>query len=98
MHEEKVWFVKFGPIIIVKNVSAAAAQGLTVRSISAGHGSRITDHASRNTFHVLRFTFHLSLTLCSISTFGSPAAIDESKLPPPASVKVDFERDIKPIF
>ncbi len=46
------------------------------------------------TLYVLRFTFYAVL----LSTaFPTPAA-DLTKLPPPATVQVDFDRDIKPIF
>src|SRR6266705_2635997 len=86
MRKENVKFVNSRHITILKSVPAACVWALFSR------------HASRITFHVSRFTFHLSLTLCSISTFGSLAAIDEAKLPPAASVKVEFERDVRPIF
>src|SRR5216117_4086039 len=57
-------------------------------------------HCSLGLRHsVFRF---LSSFVIWISVFwflaSGRAAIDETKLPPPASVKVDFERDIKPIF
>src|SRR5439155_2708743 len=52
--------------------------------------------AGRPHHHASRFTLHASI-LCCMSIFASPA-IDESKLPPAASVQVSFERDIKPIF
>src|SRR5438552_4147148 len=54
-----------------------------------------------------RFSFFgfLSSFVVGISSFGfmasavpGRAAVDEAKLPTSASVKVDFERDIKPMF
>ncbi len=62
------------------------------KSVSAAYVWAIFTH------HASRFTFHVSLTLCCVSTFASHAAIDEGKLPRPASVQVDFERNIRPIF
>src|SRR5881628_943599 len=67
-------------------------------SVSAADARPPHHHASRITHHVSRFTFHASLTLCCLSSFASPAVIDETKLPLAATVKVGFERDIKPIF
>src|SRR5215212_1247721 len=37
------------------------------------------------------------LALAGVSV-GAAEPVDISKLPPPASVQVDFDRDIKPIF
>lgn len=38
----------------------------------------------------------LALVMAALSTMA--ADVDESKLPPPASVQIEFDRDIKPIF
>jgi len=38
------------------------------------------------------------VALAGLSSFAADAPIAEQQLPPPASVKVDFDRDIKPIF
>jgi len=38
------------------------------------------------------------LLLCPLALPAAPVAIDESKLPPPATNQIDFSRDIKPIF
>ena len=45
------------------------------------------------TFYVLRFTFY-AVPLASFAA----ASFDPTKLPPPANVKVDFARDIRPIL
>ena len=58
------------------------------------HISRFTFHVSRFTFHVSRFTVHISIACC----LAASAAVDPSKLPPPASAKIDFDRDIKPVL
>jgi Planctomycete cytochrome C len=50
---------------------------------------RITHHASRITRTFL-------ILACGLSALA--ADLDPSKLPPPAQVTVDFEKDIKPIF
>ncbi len=66
------------------------------RSRITYHASRLTLNASRSTLHAPRSTPPLLLAaLCSLA---SAAELDETKLPPPAQVKVEFERDIKPIF
>jgi hypothetical protein len=48
----------------------------------------LTHHASRITL----------LTLTLSTTLASAATIDESKLPPSANTKIEFTRDIQPIF
>jgi mono/diheme cytochrome c family protein len=57
----------------------------------------------RKPIHAQRF--HHAAKAASIASVFLPAAtalsavpVDESKLPPPAAVKIDFARDIKPIF
>src|SRR5438105_2843772 len=48
-----------------------------------------------------RFVMYQSsfaITFYCCSGFSGRAAVDESKLPPAANVKIDFDRDIKPIF
>ena len=58
--------------------------------------SRFARYALRVTLHALR---PLLCLLTSAFFLSSPAAtIDESKLPPASTNKVDFDRDIKPIF
>src|SRR5690242_19449918 len=67
---------------------------------------RITFYASRTRppkrFRRRRITHHASrITLASLLFAGSAALgaeLDPSKLPPPAQVTVDFEKDVKPIF
>jgi len=52
-------------------------------------------------FYVLRFTFHVlpfASLFIAASAAPAPAAIDESKLPPAATNRIDFLRDIKPIL
>jgi len=112
MREEKMKFVNSGQMASAKRVSAAddrqvychASRMTHYASRFTHHASRITHYfsrsafqASRFTFHVSRFTLHVSM-LCCMSTFAGPGVIDETKLPPAASVKADYERDIKPIF
>lgn len=57
-------------------------------------------HATRNTQHAtfLRITLHASRFTLLLTTLALPAAINTSALPPPATVTINFERDIKPIF
>src|SRR6266446_6322381 len=52
---------------------------------------RLTFHVSRFATYVLRFTFYAL-------PFVSAAAVDESKLPPAANTKIEFDQDIKPIL
>ncbi len=52
---------------------------------------RLTFHVSRFATYVLRFTFYAI-------PFVSAAAVDESKLPPAANTKIEFDQDIKPIL
>src|SRR5213594_2327306 len=57
---------------------------------------RITFHGPRITDHALRITFHVSFLACCVRTFA--ADVDISKLPPPSTNRVEFTRDIKPMF
>jgi mono/diheme cytochrome c family protein len=57
--------------------------------------SRNTQHATRVTHYALRIA-HCVLLLPALTTLAADP--DLSKLPPPANVQVDFDRDIKPIF
>ncbi|PYI87149.1 MAG: hypothetical protein DME26_07105 [Verrucomicrobia bacterium] len=55
------------------------------------------------THYVLRSTIRATLASCLIVGFAacsciSAADIDESKLPPPVAKKIEFDRDIRPIF
>src|SRR5437773_1447606 len=54
------------------------------------------------TFRPTRFACRLSLTLFTLSlawvSRAAAAELDPGKLPPPAQVKVEFDRDIKPVF
>src|SRR5262245_9315148 len=55
----------------------------------------LTFHTSRLTNCVLRAANAIALGLC----FPLAAAdLDPSKLPPPATTKIDFDHNIKPIF
>ena len=53
--------------------------------------------ASGNSFHS-SFVFRPSSFLLLCCALSGHAAVDETKLPPPARMTVDFDRDIKPIF
>lgn len=57
---------------------------------------RLAHHGSCFTFEVSRITFHVSFLACCVCAFA--ADVDTSKLPPPATNRVEFARDIKPIF
>lgn len=46
--------------------------------------------------YVLRFTFYFAAL--ALASLPSPAAVDESKLPPASTNRIDFVRDIKPIL
>src|SRR5437870_3129035 len=62
--------------------------------------------ASRDTGRTNFRRFWSAAVLCRFFAFAilavcnskAVAAVDTSKLPPPANVKVDFARDIQPIF
>ncbi len=66
----------------------------------------MTNHEARKRFSdsrsVIRhssFASSLAISIWVSLAFRSPAAeLDASKLPPPAKVQVEFDRDIKPIF
>src|SRR5438093_13166431 len=47
-------------------------------------------------FHIRRIAF--PVLLLAVTLQSRAAEVDLSKLPPPANVQVDFDRDIKPIF
>jgi len=80
-------------VIREENVKFVKSGHITIaKSVSAPYVAALFSR------HASRLTFHISLILCCVSAFASHAAIDESKLPPAASLKVDFERDIKPIL
>src|ERR1043165_8334954 len=57
---------------------------------------RFTVFASHITHHASRITLSVILTAFCFS--AAAADLDPSKLPPPAQVTVDFEKDVKPIF
>src|SRR5690349_17728409 len=49
--------------------------------------------------HCIAFVLRIWATLLCSSQFVLAAlTVDESKIPPAATIKVDFARDIKPIF
>ncbi len=50
----------------------------------------------RFTYHASRITFHFSFLACGVCAFATD--VDVTKLPPPATNRVEFARDIKPIF
>src|SRR5437660_5649483 len=63
------------------------------------HGAIGAGHFRISSFVILSsFVIRHSSFLLLASPFLLVAAIDETKLPPPARVTVDFARDIKPIF
>jgi hypothetical protein len=45
-----------------------------------------------------RFTFHVSRCLFAFGFSLAAAEVDSAKLPPPAEVRIDFDRDIQPIL
>jgi hypothetical protein len=59
--------------------------------VPAHHFLRLAPHASRLTFHTSLLIFASCLSLTA-------AEIDSTNLPPPADVKIDFDRDIRPIL
>ncbi len=64
-----------------------------IRSADSSRGIRLPDLGIFSSF-VIR---HSSFCLLAVAV-SARAAVDESKLPPPAATTVEFERDIKPIL
>jgi hypothetical protein len=69
------------------------------------YGLRFTSHFSRFAFHASRFTLRVSRLSCCLAFALVPfanvtraAAVDLNKLPPAATNRIDYTRDIQPIL